>query len=68
MATDLIGTPVTTDERALLDVYDRLTALAERRDELAPSVTANVQEALASIAVVVTDLGLRFEHLIDLGC
>ena len=70
MTTDLIGSATTADEQALLDVYDRLKALAARGvdGDLAPSTTANVQEALAAVAVAVTDLGLRFEHLIDLGC
>ncbi|MCU1525829.1 MAG: hypothetical protein JWO18_2723 [Microbacteriaceae bacterium] len=63
--TDLIGTPISEDEAALLNVYDALTALAGR--ELAPAIAANVRDALASTAIAVTDLGLRYEHLIDLG-
>jgi hypothetical protein len=66
MTTDLLGTPVTVDEQALLDVYDQLKALALR--DLPPCADANVKEALANVAVAVTDLGLVYEHLIDFGC
>ena len=66
MSTDLLGTPLTTDEQTLLDVYEQLKDLATR--ELPPCADANVKEALANIAVAVTDLGLVYEHLIDFGC
>lgn len=64
--TDLIGRAPSADERALLEAYDALLALAERTD-LAPCVAANVRAALAALAIAVTDLGLRFEHLVDHG-
>jgi hypothetical protein len=66
MTTDLLGTPVTADEQALLDVYEQLKTLATR--DLPPCADANVKEALANVAVAVTDLGLVYEHLIDFGC
>jgi hypothetical protein len=66
MTTDLIGTPVTVDEQALLDVYSQLKNLAA--SGLAPCADANVKEALSAIAIAVTDLGLAFEHLTDYGC
>ena len=64
--TDMTGVPTTEDEAAILAVYDRLKDLAGR--DLAPAVSANLRDALASTAIVVTDLGLRFEHLTDEGC
>ncbi len=64
--TDLIGIPTTDDEAGILAVYDQLKELVGR--DLAPAVSANLRDALASTSIVVTDLGLRFEHLIDEGC
>jgi hypothetical protein len=64
--TDLLGTPLSTDEAALLDVYNRLKDLAGTG--LVPCAAANVRVALAAVAVAVTDLGLEYEHLTDLGC
>lgn len=61
---DLLGRELTPDESALLDVYALLHELAGR-DDLAPCVTANVRSALAAVAVAVADLGLDFEHLLD---
>jgi hypothetical protein len=64
--TDLLGHPLTDAERAVLDVYTGLRdALA--RNDLPPCAAANLRAALAPVAVAVTDLGLRFEHLIDDG-
>ena len=63
-AADLVGTPLTGAERELLDVYRRLRALAGD-GSLAPCVTANVRHALAAVAQAVNDLGLEFEHLLD---
>lgn len=65
-ATDLLGVPLEDAEQALLDVYDRIVA-ALRRDDLSLCVAANLRAALAPVAVAVTDLGLRFEHLTDVG-
>jgi hypothetical protein len=63
--TDLLGRPTTADEDAVLEVYDALRALV--RTDLPPCAAAGLRTALASVAVVVTDLGLRFEHLLDEG-
>ena len=62
--TDLLGHPLT--EHAVLDIYTRLLETL-RRDDLPPCVAANLRSALAPVAVAVTDLGLRFEHLTDLA-
>lgn len=64
-AADLIGTPLTRDEADLLAVYDALRDLVQR--DLPPCAASGLRAALASTAVVVTDLGLRFEHLLDEG-
>lgn len=64
--TDLLGRPLADHERVVLEVYTGITA-ALRRDDLPPCVAANLRAALAPVAVAVTDLGLRFEHLTDLG-
>jgi hypothetical protein len=64
--TDLLGRPLTEHEHAVLDVYTRLIETL-RRDDLPPCVAANLRSALAPVAVAVTDLGLRFEHLTDLA-
>lgn len=66
MPTDLLGTPLSTDEQSLLDTYTALKDLAGR--DLAPCAASSVKVALAAVAVAVTDLGLEFEHLTDLGC
>ncbi|MBC3191164.1 hypothetical protein H7X46_08835 [Pseudonocardia sp. C8] len=64
--TDLLGHPLADHERALLEVYTGLVETLSR-DDLPPCVAANLRAALAPVAVAVTDLGLRFEHLTDLG-
>ncbi len=58
---DLLGRELTADERELLDLYDRLRALARRAD-LAPCVTANVKQALVMLWNVCTDLALIAEE------
>lgn len=63
---DLLGRPVRGADAELLEVYRRLASLAGRED-LDPCVTANVRHALSFVAVAVNDLGLDFEHLLDLG-
>lgn len=63
--TDLLSRPLTTDEADVLAVYDALRDLVRR--DLPPCAAFGLRAALASTAVVVTDLGLRFEHLIDEG-
>lgn len=65
MATDLLHRTTTADEDALLAVHDQLRALLAA--DLPPCAAAGLRAALASVAVVVTDLGLRFEHLLDEG-
>lgn len=65
MSTDLLGRDLTDAEQRLLAAYDAVKALAAD-DTLAPCVTANTRHALAALAQAVTDLGLRFEHLLDL--
>jgi hypothetical protein len=64
--TDLLGTALTPTERDLLDAYDRLRALLAA-DDLPPCAGSGVRAALAHLGVVVTDLGLRYEHLLDDG-
>ncbi|WP_432486726.1 hypothetical protein [Kineococcus sp. SYSU DK018] len=66
METDLLGNPLTADERAVADAYAALKDLAGR--DLPPCAAANVKVALAAVAVAVTDLALDFEHLTDLAC
>lgn len=66
LTTDLVGRAVTADERSLLEVYTALKRLAGD-DSLPPCVTANVRHALAAVAQAVNDLGLVFEHLLDVG-
>lgn len=65
-ATDLLGREVDGTEAELLAVYDRLKALAGR-DDLPPCVAGNLKHALAYCWNAVNDLGLEYEHLLDLG-
>ncbi|WP_232663255.1 hypothetical protein [Pseudonocardia sp. TRM90224] len=65
MATDLLGRATTAEEDAVLAVYDQLRALVAT--DLPPCTAAGLRAALADVATVVTDLGLRFEHLLDEG-
>ena len=65
MPHDLLGEPATADETALLALYDNLRDLI--RHDLPPCAATNLRTALASVAVAVTDLGLRYEHLLDDG-
>lgn len=64
--TDLLGTPLRTDEAQLRRLYDELKAIAARED-LPPCVERNVKKALACMWQVVTDLNLEYEQLYDLG-
>ncbi len=66
MSADLLGRDLMPDETDLLEVYTRLRALAAR-DDLAPCVSANVRAALAAVWNAVNDLGLTYEHLLDIG-
>jgi hypothetical protein len=65
MSTDLIGGEMTADEQRLLAVYDELKALCG--EDLPPIAAANVRAALALMHNAVNGLGLRYEHLSDLG-
>jgi hypothetical protein len=66
VTTDLLGSEPTPQEQALLDVYATLKVLAAD-GTVAPCVTANVKHALAAVAQAVNDLGLDYEHLLQLG-
>jgi len=66
MTTDLLGRTLTPQEQALLGAYESLKALDE--EDLAPCTATNVREALAALAVAVTELGLVYEQLLDHGC
>lgn len=63
---DLLGRELTSDEAAVLEVYERLKQLAAR-DDLPPSVSANVRHALSYVHNAVNDLALAYEHLLDHG-
>lgn len=65
MERDLLDNKLTAEESKLLDVYQGLRELS--RAAVTPCVQANARAALAPVAVAVTDLGLRFEHLLDEG-
>jgi hypothetical protein len=64
--TDLLGKPLTEQERELLNVYEALKKLAAQ-DDLSPCAARNVRQALASMWQVTNDLDLQFEQLYDLG-
>lgn len=66
MSPDLLGNDLTADEAELMELYARLRGLAAR-DDLAPCVSANVRAALAAVWNAVNDLGLDYEHLLDVG-
>lgn len=66
MTTDLLGNELTDDETELLSLYVGLKAFTVR-EGLSPAVRSAALAALAPIAVAVTDLGLEFEHLLDIG-
>jgi hypothetical protein len=65
MSQDLLGGELDAAEVRLLAVYDELKALCE--EDLPPVAAANVRAALALMHNVVNGLGLRYEHLSDLG-
>ncbi len=66
MSVDLLGNQLSPSEERLLAVYEELKALAADED-LAPIAQANVRAALALMHNVVNGLGLKYEHLSDLG-
>lgn len=59
--TDIQGRALTDDEKALLDAYEALKALADR--DLAPCGAANVREALAALWQACNDLCLTDDRL-----
>ena len=65
---DLLGRPLTVEERRLADLYDELKGLIAEPGDLPPCALANLRDALASVAVTVADLGIVYEHLVDFGC
>jgi hypothetical protein len=65
VSVDLLGSELTPTEERLLAVYEELKALCG--EELEPIADANVRAALALMHNVVAGLGLRYEHLSDLG-
>ena len=58
---DLLGNPLSKDDRELLDLYARLKALAVRND-LPPVVTANVKQAMVLVWNACSDLALMYEE------
>jgi hypothetical protein len=59
--TDLLGNPLSADDRELLDLYHRLRALSQRAD-LPPVVTANCKQALVMLWNACNDLALLGEE------
>ena len=56
-AKDVLGNPLTAAEQDLMGAYERLLALLER-DDLPPSASSNVKEAIACLWQAVNDLAL----------
>ncbi len=59
--TDLLGRPLSADDRELLDLYTRLKVLSLRRD-LPPAVVMNCRQALVMLWNACVDLNLLFEE------
>ena len=59
--TDLLGRPLTADDRELLDLYARLRTLSARQD-LPPVVTANCKQAMVMLWNACNDLALLYEE------
>lgn len=64
--TDLLGKPLTSQERELLSVYESLKKLATQ-DDLPPCAARNVRRALSAMWQATNDLGLQFEQLYEYG-
>jgi hypothetical protein len=64
--TDLLGKPLTEQERDLLSVYEELKKLAAQ-DDLPPCAARNVRRALMSMWQATNDLDLQFEQLYEFG-
>lgn len=58
---DLLGNPLTKDERELVDLYARLKALSQRTD-LPPVATANCKQAMVMLWNACNDLALIAEE------
>lgn len=58
--TDLLGNPLTADEREILGLYQRTVKLCER-DDLPPVATANVKQAMVMLWNACNDLALVTE-------
>ncbi|QBD77835.1 hypothetical protein EPA93_18280 [Ktedonosporobacter rubrisoli] len=63
-STDLLGNPLTEQEKELLGAYETLKKLAARTD-LPPCAAQNVRKALSSMWQATNDLGLQFEQLYE---
>lgn len=66
MTTDLLGAPLTEQERELLAAYEALKRLAAQED-LPPCAARNVRKALAAMWQATNDLNLQFEQLYEVG-
>ena len=64
--TDLLGNPLTDQEKELMSVYTELKQLAAR-DDLPPCAARNVRRALSAMWQATNDLGLQFEQLYEYG-
>ena len=58
---DLLGNPLSKDDRELLDLYARLKALSMRSD-LPPVATANCKQAMVLLWNACNDLALLYEE------
>ncbi|MDO8349421.1 MAG: hypothetical protein Q7T30_04235 [Planctomycetota bacterium] len=58
---DLLGNPLTADDRELLDLYARLKTLSARSD-LPPVATANCKQAMVLLWNACNDLALIYEE------
>ena len=60
-SADLLGNPLTADERELLALYQRLKTLSARTD-LPPVALANVKQAMVMLWNACNDLALLCEE------
>ena len=58
---DLLGKPLSQDDRELLDLYERLKALS-RRNDLPPVASANCKQAMVLLWNACNDLALIYEE------
>ena len=58
---DLLGNPLSKDDRELLDLYARLKVLSARTD-LPPVATANCKQAMVLLWNACNDLALLYEE------